>query len=481
MKNWSIRWRLTVSNALVLVSLFAVFCGVMLVLVHGHLQHEEDEWLSEELRELGQDVRLSRDATHLQETFEQRYAVHSDVHFRVAFEPGVPLIQSRYLGGTSLPWPSTADRAEQPVFENVDLPGIGQLRLLSLTVGDSRDQPVFLQVASPRSAMGEEFRWYVGTVLAAVPIAFVVAIVAGYVLARQALAPVDQMVATAERISAERLEERLSVKNPSDELGRLALTLNATFDRLHRLIEQIRRFTADAAHELRSPIAAIRTEAEVTLRAPREAEVYRQALERTAEGSAMLAELVHQLLTLSRYDAGQLPVLEDSVRVDLLILDVVERIRGRAQDAGLQLVCESLPPWLARGDDLLLGQLFYNILDNALKYTPAGGTVQIRARVDRQDIVVEVEDTGIGIPTDVRHRIFDRFFRVDPSNNGERGGAGLGLAICRAICEMHGGRIEVTSTPGAGSCFQVFLPGQLDREPVSIDENSKPHSNDTAK
>lgn len=459
MRGWSIRWRLTLSNAAVLAGLFAVFCGVMLYLVHGHLQREEDAWLSEELHELRQDVKLARDREQLQETFDTRYAIHSDVHFRVT-APDAAVIQSRFLRDTALPRPGHLDETEPPRFEDVDLAGLGPFRLLSLTAQDKEGRPLLLQVASAKAEMSEDFRWYLGTVVAAVPIALAVAIAAGYGLACHALAPVEQMVATAERISAERLDERLTIRNPRDELGRLGLTLNAMFDRLHRAIDQMRRFTSDAAHELRSPIAALRTKAEVILRAPREAEVYRRAMEQTADEAARLTELVHQLLTLSRYDAGQFPPLEDRVRVDLLVADVVEQFRGRSTDWRHTLIVQPLPPWLLVGDDILLSQLFFNLLDNATKYTPPGGTIHVRGRQTGRELTVEIEDDGIGIPEQLQGRVFDRFFRVDSSQNDDRSGVGLGLAICRAVIETHRGRIAVRSVPGQGSCFQVTLPGE---------------------
>lgn len=471
MRSWSIRWRLTISNAVVLTCLFGAYCGVMLYLVHGHLQRQGDKWLKEELNELNEDVNLARDHAHLQKELEKRYAAHSNIHFRILTGTGETVFRSRYLKNIEIPTPGAPEGLRGPVFQDIELPDLGVFRLLSMAMRDPEGQPLLLQVVSHKTAMIREFQWYVGTVLAAIPIALVVAIAAGYGLARQALSPVDQMVATAERISAERLEERLSVTNPRDELGRLALTLNAMFDRLHRSIDQMRRFTSDAAHELRSPIAALRTEAEVMLRAPRDPEVYRRAVEQTADEAARLTDLVNQLLTLSRHDAGQVPALEDVVRVDLLILDVIERVRSRASDRGLELVMQPLPPWMVTGDDVLLSQLFFNLLDNAFKYTPAGGSVRVWGHIYGRRLVIGIQDTGIGIPERVRHRIFDRFFRVDPSQNGERGGAGLGLAICRAIAEMHRGEIEVSSVPGEGSCFQVVLPGRSDREPLAVEND----------
>jgi len=472
MMLWGIRWRLTLWNAAILAALFGLFCAVMLYLVHGHLQSQADQWMTEELHELNEDVNLTRDTGHLQERLEKRYAVHPHLHFRIMTEQGDTLFLSRFLKNVTLPIPNRIAELRGPQFEDLELGELGEHRLLSMAMRDGEARPLLLQVVAPKTALTREFDWYLGTVLAAVPIALVVAIATGYGLARQALSPVDQMVATAERISVERLEERLAVRNPRDELGRLATTLNAMFDRLHRSVDQMRRFTSDAAHELRSPIAALRTEAEVMLRSPREPDVYRRVVQQTADETARLTELVNQLLTLSRHDAGQVPPLEETIRVDLVMLDVAERLRSRAVERGLTLEIQPLPAWLMLGDDILLSQLFYNLLDNAVKYTPAGGTIRVWGHVYGTDLVLGIQDSGIGIGEEDRRKIFERFYRVDPSQNGDRGGAGLGLAICRAIVETHRGEIEVTSVPSEGSCFQVTLPGQIDRDPLVLDDES---------
>ena len=474
MRVWGIRWRLTLWNAAILAALFGLFCMVMLYLVHGHLQSQADQWMTEELHELNEDVNLTHDTAHLQQRLEKRYAVHAHLHFRILTEEGKTLFLSRFLTNITLPIPSGIAQMRGPRFEDVELGELGDYRLLSMAMRDGESRPLLLQVVAPKTALAREFDWYLGTVLAAIPIALLVAIATGYGLARQALSPVDQMVATAERISVERLDQRLVVRNSKDELGRLAITLNAMFDRLHRSVDQMRRFTSDAAHELRSPIAALRTEAEVMLRSPREPEVYRRVVQQTADEATRLTELVNQLLTLSRHDAGQVPPLEETIRVDLVLLDVVERFRSRAAERQIALETGTLPAWLLIGDDILLSQLFYNLIDNALKYTLAGGTVRVWGHVYGSDLVIGVQDTGIGISDVDQRKIFERFYRVDPSQNGDRGGAGLGLSICRAIVETHRGQIEVASVPGEGSCFQITLPGQIDRDPLLLDDGVTP-------
>ena len=248
----------------------------------------------------------------------------------------------------------------------------------------------------------------------------------------------------------------MPVANPGDELGRLAATLNEMLDRLERSFTQMQRFTADAAHELRTPLAVIRNEAEVALRTPRSAEEYTRVLETLLEEVVRLSEMADQLLFLCRQDAGLNPSAREEVRLDELLLAVTENMRLVADEKGVVLVLADNPPCTVRGDAHQLRRVFYNLIDNAVKYTPAAGTVRVASRCDGESVVVTVSDTGVGITGEHLPRIFDRFYRVDQSRAGD--GAGLGLAICRSVVRATGGSIEVTSEVGRGSKFTMELP-----------------------
>ncbi len=297
-------------------------------------------------------------------------------------------------------------------------------------------------------------------ILALGPLVMLVGLFAGYVLAGRALAPIEKINATAERISAERLTERVDVPNPNDELGRLATTLNQTFDRLHRSIDEMRRFTADAAHELRSPLAVMRTEAEVALRGARTADEYRHVIEVTLEEVTRLSELVNQLLTLSRHDAGMASGYHEEVPLDALLNDVCDKFRTVATEKGLTFDVSPIPSWNVDGDDIWLSQLFFNLLDNAMKFTPRGGHVAFKAETNGQLAKFTVEDTGIGIPPEHLPHLFKRFYRAETSRNRAFGGTGLGLSICKSIVEAHHGQIDVNSQPNLGTRFTVTLPGK---------------------
>jgi heavy metal sensor kinase len=461
----SIRWRLTFWNAAVMTALLTAFSVVLLVSVRRHLIARADQVLMEELRELIEEISFYPDTDHLAQQLERRYAVHAHYHFQVSREDGSVLFRSRFLTFITLPAPGKAGELRGSVFEDIQLGNLGPHRLLTMAMRDSRAHPMLLQALAPRAALDMEFRSYVWLVLGIGPLAIGLAVLSGYGLARGSLAPIEGITATAERISADNLTERIRTPNPSDELGRLAATLNRTFDGLQSSINDMRQFTADAAHELRSPLAVMKTEAEVVLRSARSADDYRRAIEVTLEETTRLSAMVDQLLALSRNDAGFAGNMDDIVPMDALLGDVVERFYAVAVEKGLTLVAEPLPPWFVHGDDIWLSQLFYNLLDNAMKYTEAPGQVTLSAVIEDNVARFTVENTGAGIAAEHLPHLFKRFYRVDDSRTRAKGGTGLGLAICKSIAELHGGSIKVESSRNTGTRFIVTLPGSTSDSP----------------
>lgn len=459
-KNWSIRWRLTLWNAAVFTVIGLAFSVMMLAMMHQHLMARADLALNDEIRELIEEINFYPDTDNLGQQLVKRYDVHFDYHFQVLAEDGRPLFRSRFLTNIELPAPGKPGEMRGQVLQDITLPNLGRHRLLSMAMRDSKSRPMLLQVLRSRAALDQEFQSYIWMVLTLGPLAVLVAVGAGYALARGALAPIEKITATAERISAEKLTERVEAPNPNDELGRLATTLNQTFDRLQRSISEMRQFTADAAHELRSPLAVMRTEAEVALRNARSVEEYRHVIEVTLDEVTRLAGVVDQLMTLSRHDSGIETGFHEEVPLHALLGDVAEKFRLVAQEKRLTFDVAPLPPWNVQGDDIWLSQLFFNLLDNAMKYTPSGGHVALKAETNGQLAKFIIEDTGIGIPAEHLPHLFKRFYRVDHSRNRAFGGTGLGLAICKSIVEAHHGRIEVNSQPNLGTRFTVTLPGK---------------------
>jgi heavy metal sensor kinase len=291
-----------------------------------------------------------------------------------------------------------------------------------------------------------------------VPIALAASLALGYGLARRALAPIERMTERARAITADRLSDRLPVDNPDDELGRLASTFNDTFARLERSFDQLRRFTADASHELRTPLTAMRSVGEVGLSQPRDVVGYREVIGSMLEEVDRLTRLVETLLAFSRADAGQVRLHAEALDLADLSREVVVHLGVLAEEKGQSLAVEARGPVPARADRSVLRQALVNLVDNAIKHSPAGQPIRVVAWADGGSSVVDVIDRGPGIPSEHRPHVFERFYRVDEARSRESGGVGLGLALAEWAVRSAGGRIEVETEEGAGSTFRIVLP-----------------------
>lgn len=289
------------------------------------------------------------------------------------------------------------------------------------------------------------------------PIGIAVASFGGYTLARRALAPVAQMTDKARSVTADRLHERLVVDNPDDELGRLAHVFNDAFARIERSFEQLKRFTADASHELRTPLTSIRSVGEVALREQTEPQAYRDAIGSMLEDVDRLTHLVDSLLVLSRADAGPLKLDSSAVHLAELVREAAGDLSVLAEDKNLTVSIDADESMAVSADQMILRHAVLNLLDNAIKYSPEGGAIQIVVQRDDAIARISIRDNGPGIPQADHERIFDRFYRVDKARSRELGGVGLGLSIATWAVEAHGGRIELQSEPGKGSTFTIIL------------------------
>ncbi len=290
------------------------------------------------------------------------------------------------------------------------------------------------------------------------PLLVVLASLLGYWLSGRALAPVNRIVESAESIGLQNLSRRLEVPRAKDELRRLTETLNAMLDRIESSVAHITQFTADASHDLRTPLALIRTNAELALRRPRREDDYRETLVRILAAAEESTQLIEHLLTLARADAGAAQLRFESADLSQVLRKVSQQASILAQSKGLGFSEEiDAGPLPVSMDHSALERLLLALLDNAVKYTPQG-SVSLRSYSCDGQAIVEVQDTGVGIAeTDMPH-IFDRFYRADQVRSREVRGSGLGLAIARWIAEMHKGAIEVESELGHGSVFRVRLP-----------------------
>jgi heavy metal sensor kinase len=318
---------------------------------------------------------------------------------------------------------------------------------------------VILRSLHPQKEMLEDvtetFAWVI-------PIAILLASGGGYFLARKSLAPVVAMSSQAGRIGAANLHERLAIQNERDELGHLARSFNNLLDRLSESFERQRRFMADASHELRTPVAILRGEAEVALsQQARSLEEYRESLNVLHHEAERLTHIVEDLFTLTRADAGQYPLQPRDFYLEELIAECVHSTRTLALAKKISLNFDGAAESPIHADESLLRRMILNLLDNAIKYTPEGGRVSVACRREGNEYALSITDSGTGIPAELQPRIFERFFRADKARSrseNDDGGAGLGLAISRWIAEAHQGRLELTHSDSTGSTFTAFLP-----------------------
>jgi heavy metal sensor kinase len=460
----SIRWRLTLWNTLALAAMLVGFGALVYGLLRSALYERIDRSLLTEWDELKNDRRLATDRDE-----RLRYRIHEfDEHqhgFCVVYDQeGKVRQRTEKLAGTSVPPAPPAD--DPPRFADLSLPVIGRQRALcgSLKLGEEKLTVLFL---SPLEDVDGALAQLLGALSTAGPIALVLAGWLGYLLARKSLAPMEKLHRSTQQITADRLDRRLPVVNPADEVGRLTRTINSMIERLERSFAEIRRFTADASHELRTPLAAIRTEAELALGKALSVEQHEELLGSILEECERLTRLTDQLLALAREDAGGSRPAPSPVDLATLMTRVAETMRPLAEVKTIRLHQNQNDHLPIYGDETRLREVFYNLLDNAIKYTPEGGTVEVGLGQQGQAAVVTVRDTGIGIPPEHLPRVFDRFYRVDKARSRAEGGTGLGLSIAQKIVTDHGGRIELKSAPGQGTTCTVILPMNQAREESS--------------
>ena len=383
-----------------------------------------------------------------------------DKLFRLLDPEGRPHGPTGQRRGDALPLSATA-RARaargESTLETVAGPGAEPLRVFTMPIVRSGRVADIVQVGMSLRGVEGLLGRYLHTLLVLIPLGVGLAALGGALIARAALRPVDEMTRIARRITAEDLSRRVERPRTGDEMARLAETLNGMLARLEESFAQTRRFAADAAHELRTPLAALRGGIEVTLRAERSPEEYRRVLASSLEEVERLIRLAEDLLLLSRSTAGP---EGPRARVDLepLLLDVFDVGARLGQAAGVSVRVDTAVPATVRGDAAALGRALLNLVENAVKYTPSGGKVELGLTTADGDAVLAVSDTGMGIAAADTERVFEPFVRLDAARARDTGGAGLGLAIARSITVAHGGTLSVESRPGAGSRFVIALP-----------------------
>jgi heavy metal sensor kinase len=457
----SIKFRFTIWYLLVLIVLLsALGAGVYLYLSRSLYRNLDDslELRSTQLRSIPAILESIRQGEFEEELGEIVILYFYSGGQLAEVSPrgiSIPLSQefvSQAIAGTSL-------------FATIQTEEGERLRLLAVPINLSilgpppGIQPAALVIARSTKQIDQALAGLVRTLIIAVPLALALAAGGGIFLARRALKPVDKIARTAREIGEGDLSQRINV-NTKDELGRLAATLNEMIGRLEKAFQRQKQFTSDASHELRTPLAVIEAESTLALQKERPPGDYQQSLETISQESRQMSSLIDQLLTLARADAGKEQWNFTEVNLGKLISNLTTDVEVLCQEKGLSFQLGQPQDLVVKGDEARLRELFMNLLDNAIRYTPALGTVSISLRREEQMAVIAITDTGIGIPAEDIPFIFERFYRVDKSRSRAEGGSGLGLAICQHIAEVHGGKIEVESQMGTGSTFSVWLPLQ---------------------
>jgi heavy metal sensor kinase len=312
-------------------------------------------------------------------------------------------------------------------------------------------------IARPTTDIEQALERLIRTFSIVIPLTLLAAAAGGTFLSRRILKPVEEMTRKARRIEEHDLSQRIEVKT-KDELGQLASTLNDMIDRLDKAFKRQRQFTGDASHELRAPLTIIDAESSLALQRDRTKNEYRQSLETVAQEAQHMSHIVDQLLMLARADSGQETYLFEPLNVGQLVAKLGSDIEPLCREKGLKYQAGLMANLIIDADHDHLRQSLLNILDNAIRYTPSGGRIEVSVRAYGETALITISDTGPGIPPEDLPHIFDRFYRVDKARSRGDGGSGLGLAIARHIVTAHGGWIEAASTVGEGSTFRLYLP-----------------------
>jgi heavy metal sensor kinase len=428
--------------------------------------------VDDELRARMEGVRrlIERTARYEPGDLRRELREHSELSgntlLQVADRRGNWLYRSASMDRYEIPRPPEATGGPSTlVLNNV------RLRVLSTEI-QVGDQSYLTQAAAALDDFYSALHRFAILLIVSIPILLLGAAAGGYWISRRALAPVDQITQTARNISVQNLSSRLVVPQTRDELQRLSETLNSMLERLDDAFKKIIRFTADASHELRTPVAVMRTRTELSLRKPRSADEYRETVAQVHSELEKTSELVEKLMLLARADYG-IEALELET-ADLR--DIVREVCGQGQMLSQAKAIDfrhqvpKQPVWV-KADAHALRRLFLILIDNAIKYTPEGGRVDVVVGQEKGFALGEIRDTGIGIAAEDLPNVFERFYRADKARSRESGGVGLGLSIGRWIAEAHGGTIEVQSALGGGSIFRVRLP-LFDGESPGLDNAS---------
>jgi heavy metal sensor kinase len=446
----SIKFRLTIWYLLAIALLLAVFGGVAYFMLSKNLYRNLDEALRARVAELPNSITVKDHQISLEQKFNDLILIYDadgvllqKLGPNVRFSNIEGMVQQALFGQSSF--------LTAPTTEGQDV------RLYAVPFNlDSRTR-IAIIVGRLTREIQDMLSIFLVVIIYSALVVVLLAGVGGMFLVNRTLKPVDHITHIARGIGEGDLSRRIDIQS-EDEMGRLATTLNGMIARLEEAFKKQRQFAADASHELRTPLAIIQAESSLALDKKRTQAEYRRSLELVSQEVAYMSEILGKLLLLARSDAGSEPFNFEEVNVRDLFTELSSDVEAIAQEKGVAFNLGPMENLTVKGDRFKLRQLFLNILDNAIRYTPSGGSVTSSLVRKNGSAFVSISDTGMGIPTEYLPFIFDRFYRVDKARSRTDGGMGLGLAIASSIAKLHGGQIEVESQVGKGSTFHITLP-----------------------
>jgi len=460
----SVRFRITAWYASLLAGLLILFAVFIYFALEHFLEVNLRESLSRDAQTIGEALLKNVDETgedYVIKEMEEHFAPRITSRFlRVTRSDGSILYQSGIPENHAFDPSHVAPEQLNSLrpWREEQMKGGGALLIHSNPYIGRTGKRFLIEAGAPYDEVESVLHELLFSLAIAFPLMLGIAVAGGYGIMRRLVRPLDEIATKAERITSRNLNERLPVKATGDEIEKLALSLNRMMGRLEESFHHINRFSADASHEIRTPLAIIRGELENALQAAEQAPEMRETVRSALEEAERLSRIVEQLLEISRLEAGE--TLVDRTRFDFseMTRTTVEQMRLLAEEKHQQLTFDCARPSEIEGDHMRLKQIVVNLVDNAIKYTPEGGSILVSSFAIDGKVVLEVADTGLGVPSDASAHIFDRFYRVDKGRSRQLGGAGLGLAIVKSICTAYGGTIGLRQPDGPGIVFRVELP-----------------------
>jgi len=448
----TLRARLTLLYILLVSIVLVLYAGGASVFFWQKLIGEMDLSLDRDLETIENLITSGTDGKIRVDTGDQS----ENLLLEIWSESGDLLYRSSELGGQVLGPPIVHGSPRHPPKRSVRLAENETVRVITRS-HKFEGHIVMVRLGVSENVLREQFGEMISTLVLGLPVALVIVGLTGYFVAGRALQPLDAMARHAKQINAEHLNERLAIENPDDELGHLGGAFNETLSKLENSFGQLKRFTADASHELRTPLTAIRSVGEVALQNAVEDQGHRDAIGSMLEEVYHLTHLVDSLLILSRAESEYLALQRREVSLRDLATESVTLLEVLAEEKHQSLKVQG-DESIVSGDPLILRQALVALIHNAIKYSPAHGSIRVQTGATNENAFVEVHDTGPGIPTEHRTKIFERFYRVDKARNRDVGGAGLGLSIADWAVRAHGGQIELDCDSEPGCTFRIKLP-----------------------